>query len=101
MNILKTKTALGLNHIWKGTSDKLLYFAIVVFFIYVNVLGCPVIRFCGLISKSWPFKRNLQWMRNVLQAFQAADEILTCNHSEQYFPVAVFITLYNVVLTNA
>ena len=40
-------------------------------------------------------------MRNVLVAFQAADEILTCNHSEQYFPVALFITLYNVVLTNA
>ena len=34
-------------------------------------------------------------MRKVLLAFQAA-----CNHLEQYFPVAVFITLYNVVLTN-
>ena len=40
-------------------------------------------------------------MCKVLLAFQAADEILTCNHLEQYFPVAVFITLYNVVLTNA
>ena len=40
-------------------------------------------------------------MRKVLLAFQAADEILTCNHSEQYFPVAVSITLYNVVLTSS
>ena len=37
----------------------------------------------------------------VIQAFGSVDKILNCDHSnesysEQYFPVAVFVTLYKV-----